>query len=103
MEYLHVSYTKGPSGRDHIVTLQDRVVDYKGRKILVQINEVDTQFGSRVRVRYVNVVELLEKLYASSIEHSAGLTRARKIEAPEDRVELSDMIEKLGVQEPINF
>ena len=87
MEHIHASYTIRSSVDNRLITLQDRVVDYKGKKILVQTNERDTSFGSRVR--YVNVVELLEPLYASSNEHSVGLTRARTIEAPEERTELT--------------
>ena len=100
MEYQYVSYTKGPVGDEKLVTLRDDVIKYKGMDVLVQINEYDTSFGSRVRT--VNVAELLEPLYASSNQQSAGLTRARKIEAPE-RKELTDKIRELGIQEPINF
>ena len=102
MEYIHVSYIGGSSEKDDVVTLSDRVIEYKGRNILVQTNEYDTFIGSRVKT--VNVAELLEPLYASSNNlHFVGLTRARRIEKAEDRKELTDIIRKLGVREPINF
>ena len=101
MEYQHASYTKGLLGDKHLVTIQDKVIQYKGMNVLVQTNEYDTSFGSRVRT--VTVAELLEPLYASSNEHSGGLTRARKIENPDVRKELTDKIRESGVQEPINF
>ena len=68
--------------------------------MVIQTNEYNTSSGSRVRT--VNVVELLESLYGSSKPHSVGLTRARKI-ATEDKKGLTDIIRKLGIQEPINF
>ncbi len=101
MEYLHASCTKGPLRDNHIVTLREDVMQYKGMNVLVQTNEYDTSFGSRVRT--VNVVELLEPLHASGTEQSVGLTKARRIKDSGVRKELTDKIRESGVQEPLNF
>jgi hypothetical protein len=101
MEYLHASYTKGPILEIQLVTLRDDVMQHKGMDVLVQTNEYDTRFRSRVRT--VNVVQLLEPLYASSTEHSVGLTKARKIQDSGVRKELTDKIRESGVHEPLNF